>query len=259
MYLTIWWDGESDDFSGRASMRRAVPGSRRTREVDVTPLPAYRKRLGDALGIVTQEPDDPVFQVDTMDPVLVGIACAMEDSAKSVLALLRTWSVPVAAAITEIASLGGWLPQARPRSRGLIEQGFSSEDLMVLSQGPPSQPSGGDFERDAILEQYAGMLTAKHTLQPADGQPAREGWELAVSVYGRLDDQASAQRQIAELLARIELDDEVTVDRVLTLCRSLGLRAQERAISEVWPGNSHSSRSQLTPNAALRGQHCCRS
>lgn len=233
VFLTVWWDGEASGDLGRASLRKSITGGQRTREVDVTPLAAYRRRLADALALVTDEPEDTVFQVDTMNPVLVGIACAMEDNVDGVLALLQTWSVPVAAAVVEIAGLGDWLPQARPRSRDLVEQGFSSEDLMVLSHGPSSLIPNGGIERDGVLKHYADLLVARPSFHTADGSTAREGWELAVSVLGRLDDQNAAQRKISDQLGRIEIDDETSVDKVLTLCSELGLTAQARAISEV--------------------------
>ena len=233
IYLTVWWDGEASEDFGRASLRKSITGGQRTREVDVTPLAAYRTRLANALALVTDQPEDPVFQVDTMNPVLVGVACAMEDDIDSVLALLRTWSIPVAAAVVEVAGLGDWLPQARPRSPGLVEQGFSSEDLMVLSHGPSSHTFNDGIVRDGALEAYADLLAARQSFQTADGVTAREGWELAVAVLGRLDDEATAQRKIADLLERIELDDEASVDKVLTLCGELGLTEQARVISEV--------------------------
>lgn len=232
IYLTVWWDGEATGDFGRASLRKSVTGGQRSREVDVTPLAAYRTRLAEALALVTDEPEDPVFQVDTMDPTLVGIACAMEDNVDGVFALLRTWSIPVAAAVVEIAGLSDWLPQARPRSRDLVEQGFSSEDLMVLSHGPSLHtPHGGT--RDSVLTQYADLLAARQSFQTADGSLVREGWELAVAVLGRLDDEVAAQRKIADLLERIQLHDEASVDKVLTMCSELGLADQARAISEV--------------------------
>ncbi|KAM0720422.1 hypothetical protein Q7P37_004558 [Cladosporium fusiforme] len=236
VYLTVWWDGEdiTDPSASvsRSNLRRSTAAGQRTREVDVAPGAAYRNRLADAHAEVTTDPEDSVFQVDTMNPVLVALASAMEDNVEGVTALLRTWSLPVATSIVEIAALGGWLPQGRPRSKGLMQQGFSSEDLMVLSHGPSSQKPAGEMERDAILLEYADSLAEKNSFQSPSEAGTREGWELAVAVLGRLDDAAAAQRRIGGLLEGIDLKDDVRVDKVLGLCSNLGLTEQARTISE---------------------------
>jgi len=237
VYLTVWWDGEDEMEAtaslSRSALRRSTAAAQRTREVDVAPLAAYRNRLADMHAEVTTEPEDPVFRVDTMNPLLVALASAMENNVEGVITILRTWSLPIAASVVEIGVLGGWLPQGRPRSRGLAEQGFSSEDLMVLSHGPTSQRPDTDIERDEILLHYADRLAERETFQIAGESGLKEGWELAVSVLGRLDNASAAQGRIGGLLGDIELKDEMRVDKVLTLCNDLGLTEQARAISEV--------------------------
>jgi hypothetical protein len=237
VYLTVWWDGEDEaeaaaGFS-RSALRRSTAAGQRTREVYIAPLAAYRNRLADAHAEVTTDPEDSVFQVNTMKPLLVALASAMEDNVEGVVAILRTWSLPIAVSVVEVGALGGWLPQGKPRSRGLAEQGFSSEDLMVLSHGPASKKPDTDIERDDILLQYADCLAERASFQTDGGSDRKEGWELAVSVLGRLDNANSAQSRIERLLVDIELNDDVRVDKVLTLCSDLGLVEQARAISEV--------------------------
>lgn len=237
VYLTVWWDGEDSmepsASVSRSNLRRSTAGAQRTREVDIAPGAAYRNRLADAHAEVTTDPEDPVFQVDTMNPLLVALASAMEDNVEGVIALLRTWSLPMAASVVEVAALGAWLPQGRPRSRGLAGQGFSSEDLMVLSHGPSSQKPVGEIERDGILLEYADALAERESFQLPSDSETKEGWELAVAVLGRLDDGPAAQRRIGGLLEDIDLKDDVRVDKVLGLCSNLGLTEQARAISEV--------------------------
>lgn len=237
VYLTVWWDGEDEaDASAsmsRSALRRSTAAGQRRREVDVAPLSAYRNRLADAHTDVTTNPEDSVFQVDTMNPLLVALASAMEDNVEGVVAILRTWSLPVAVSVVEVGALGGWLPRSRPRSRGLAEQGFSSEDLMVLSHGPSSKRPDTDIERDDVLLQYADRLAERESFEIAGGSGKKEGWEMAVSVLGRLDNANSAQSRIERLLEDIQLDDDVRVDKVLTLCSDLGLIEQARGISEV--------------------------
>lgn len=237
VYLTVWWDGEDNmepsASVSRSNLRKSMAGAQRTREVDVAPGAAYRNRLADAHAEVTADPEDPVFQVDTMNPLLVALASAMENNVEGVMALLRTWSLPITSSVVEIAALGGWLPQGRPRSKGLMQQGFSSEDLMVLSHGPSSQRPAGEIERDGILLEYADSLAERDSFKPSTGSNTKEGWELAVAVLGRLDNASAAQRKIVGLLENIDLKDDVRVDKVLSLCSDLGLAEQARAISEV--------------------------
>lgn len=236
IYLTVWWDGEEEISGGLGrsqNLRRSMQASQRTREADVAPGAAYRKRLADAFTLVTAAGDDAVFTPETMDPVQVGIACVMEDDVESVITVLRSWSLPISTAVVEVAALSGWLPQARPRSKGLLAQGFSSEDLMVLSHGAGHQPKAGEVERDEVLSEYAGLLSEKAVLRSSDGKLEREGWELAVALLGRLGDENAGQVHIGELLEQIELSDEARVDKVLDACRSLELVEQARGIAEV--------------------------
>ena len=235
IYLTAWWNGDENaaGLNKSQNLRRSMHGGQRTREVDVAPGAAYRKRLAGALALVTETGEDAVFQPDTLDPVQVGLACVMTDNIESVVGILRSWSLPVTTAVVEVAALAGWLPQARPRSRGLLQQGFSSEDLMVLSHGVGSQPKAGEVERDAVLSEYADLLAEKDALKSADGKFEREGWELAVEILGRLGNSQDGRRKIGELLGQIDLVDEARVDKVLDACRNLELVEQARGIAEV--------------------------
>lgn len=238
VFLTVWWSGDDETEPSfrmsRSAMRKSTAGNQATREIEVAPLVAYRKRLADACAVVTEAPEDAVFSIDTMDPVQVGLACAMEDSVGSVFAILASLSMPVVAAVSDIAAFGGWLPEASSRTRGLLEQGFSSEDLMVLSHGPGSQPSStGGFDRDEILSRYADLLAEKDVLRSSDGKNEKEGWELAASVLARLNDEAFATRKTSELLDRVQVTDEPRLDKVLRLCSDLGLAEQGRVLSEV--------------------------
>jgi hypothetical protein len=163
IYLTIWWDGTDDSppeaSLNRSSMRRST--AQRTREVDIAPLSAYRRRLADAFALVTENPEDTVFSVNTLDPVQVGLACIMDDSVGDVVRVLRRFSMPVAVCVMEIAALGNWLPLLRPRkSNDLLDQGFSKEDLLVLSHAPIDLDPDG-LDRDEYLGEYADALAKK--------------------------------------------------------------------------------------------------
>lgn len=239
--LTVWWDGEEGPnpnvgLHSQRSLRKSTRAS--TREVDITPLVAYRRRLASMFRNVTSQIEESSFQPDTLDPVQLGLACVLDDSVDAVISMLRTWSQTVAATTVEIAALGGWLPQSGPNGRGLMQQGFSSEDLMVLSHGPGQQrQEGGDINRDEVLSEYADLLAAREVFRGSDGKIEKEGWELAVSVLGRLDDNSIAQSKIAGLLDAMEFSEEARVDKVLRTCSETGLIEQARVIAEV---RSHS-------------------
>ncbi|KAK5132175.1 hypothetical protein LTR08_000332 [Meristemomyces frigidus] len=249
IYLTAWWDGEEETsaaLSKSQSLRRSIHASQRMREADIAPGPAYRRRLADAFEMVTAAGGDAVFTPETMDTVQVGLACVMTDNVESVISLLRTWSLPVTAAVVEVAALAGWLPQTRPRSKGPLEQGFSSEDLMVLSHGvgqPQPADNAGAVERDEVLSAYADLLAETDVLRSSDGKLEREGWELAVAVLGRLDDETVGEAKIGGLLGLIELSDENRVDKVLDACRELELEEQARGIAERYADHLASSES----------------
>ena len=248
LLLTVWWDGEEAALLADTSLRQSTSGSLRksmragggtTREVDVSPLTAYRRRLGEVIRtIMTDMVGEAMFEVDSMDVVQVGLACVMEGSTESVIGILRTWSPTITAAVVEVAAMGAWLPsQARPNGRrGLLEQGFSSEDLMVLSHGPGQQhqeSEAGEVDRDTILTEYAELLAAKAVFESKDDVTEREGWEMAVEVLGRLDDAHAAQTRITALLDGMQFADEAKVDKVLELCGQMGFSELAQGIAEV--------------------------
>ncbi|KAK6437050.1 hypothetical protein LTR95_006762 [Oleoguttula sp. CCFEE 5521] len=249
LYLTIWWDGEEESAPsaalGRSATRKSIAQGQRAREADVTPLTAYRRRLADAVALVTDNPEDPVFQVDTTQSVQVALASVMEDNAEGALAVMRTWSIVITATVTEVAAFAGWLPQARPRSEEL-QRGFSSEDLMVLSHGPGAVQPSGDLTRNSILTEYADLLAEKETLTNRAGL-VKEGWELAVAVLGRLDDTATAQRRIGQLLGEIDIADDERAEKVLRLCSELGLADESRVIAERYADTLASTSQSFGP------------
>lgn len=230
IYLTVWWDGSSEDRMdaslNKSSIRKST--TQKPRNVDVTPLEAYRRRLADAFARVTEDPEDSVFTVNTMDLVEVAIASVLEDSPGAVISTLRTWSMPIAVSVVEIAYFGKWLPSNRPMSRGgLFDAGFSREDLMLLSTGPANHTVQDGTDPDELLSEYADLLSRKDQVQN------REGWELAVAVLNRLDQSQDAGQKIGELLERLDLVEETRVDKVLQICDRLGQVEQRRRIANV--------------------------
>ncbi|KAK5695800.1 hypothetical protein LTR97_008220 [Elasticomyces elasticus] len=248
IYITVWWDGEdtSPSLSSRSTLgesrgqgRKSITASQ-AREVDLSPLAAYRRRLADAFTFVT-DTEEALFLPETVEGVQVGLGCVLTGEVGSVVQLLRGWSLPVAVAVVEVAGKGGWLPGG---SRGGLGRGFSSQDLMVLSHGPGGMEGMGSAGlRDEILAEYAGLLAGKDVLRVGQvggvgrvgevgGGTEREGWELAVAVLGRMDDQAEGERRVGELLGGIEVRGEGRVDRILEACGGLGLEGRGRGVAE---------------------------
>ncbi|KAK4503610.1 hypothetical protein PRZ48_004525 [Zasmidium cellare] len=229
IYLAVWWDGSNQDGMSaslnKSSIRKST--TQKPRDVDITPLEAYRRRLADSFARVTEDPEDTVFTVNTMDLVEVATACVLEDSVDAVISILRTWSMPITVSVVELAYFGKWLPSNRPMSRGgLFDAGFSREDLMLLSTGPSNQTAQDGTDPDEVLSQYADLLSRKQQIGD------REGWELAVAVLNRLDQSQDAGQKIRQLLERLELNEESRVDKVLQVCDELGQAEQRRGIAE---------------------------
>lgn len=228
--LTIWWDGESDEemaIGSLAMTRRSLTRSqpRGTRLVDLNPSAAYLRRLAFSFQLATEDSGEDLFKINPLNPVEVGLASIFEGNIEEVIGILRGWSLPVASAVIEIGSLGGWY-ESLP---GPAIDGFNDSDLMVLSSyGQPSQ----GINRDSILIDYAEALLEKPIVQ-AFLQEAKEGWELSLSVLTRLDDTNMANKHLRDFLSRISLRSDERVDKILDICRNFGLDKDAQAIAEV--------------------------
>ncbi|GAB7353175.1 hypothetical protein MBLNU459_g3704t2 [Dothideomycetes sp. NU459] len=232
--LTVWWDGEDDDVipgpaGSLSASRRSLRQSQQIRPVDVSPTSAYQRQLTFAFASVTDEPEDTVFGINTLNPLHVGLACICENDVQGVVGILQSWSLPIASALVEMASAGGWLPRAKNQNAGLMD-GFDHDDLMVLSHGQ-DQPSN-DFKRDSVLIDYADSLTKKNELKSGDGKLVKEGWDLACRVLSRLESLDTAQRRTGEILSKLALNSSERVDKVLAVCNEIGLPDQVRSIAE---------------------------
>ena len=220
LLLTVWWDGEDED--------SAAFSRRKTREVDVAPAAAYAKQLQSSFGYVLEQ-DDACFHPQTTDVFQVGLACVMEDNIDGAIGIIRSMSLSVCVGLVELATRSGWLPGST-----LSQAGFSTQDLLVLSHGPGSNGFGPDeLNLDGLLCEYAELLAGHAPLRSADGSEEREGWDLAITVLGRLSDRDAAQRNIASLIDSMPLDSQSRVDKALEVCGQLGLVEQSRAIAEV--------------------------
>lgn len=180
---------------------------------------------------------DAGFHLNPINPVEVGIACVFEDNAKAIVAILRTWSLPVAAAVAEIASLGRWLPQHQPSALYAFED-LDQEDLEVLGVNP-QDPDEIDGIKDNTLIQYAQELANYKDLATVQDRfgGTRDGWEVAIHVLGRMDSQQRAEDTVGELvinlLQEVNVDSSEMVNKVWRLLNELGMVQFAEQVAEV--------------------------
>ncbi|KAL4878277.1 hypothetical protein BJY04DRAFT_229842 [Aspergillus karnatakaensis] len=217
--LTIWWDGEDDEetANGAHFLRRSPPSHSGD---------AYLRRLKLAFSSATNpDGEEKGFGINSLSGLEVGLASVFENNVEGVLELLQTWSLCVASAVAEVATLGGWFATtdaAKP-------PGLSEDDLMVLSYGQDNTPTCG-VNRDDLLSAYASALFERPSIGNASG--SREGWEWALEVLSRLDDTDKLQKRVSELLDKLPLNTSEQMDKVVILCSELGLEKEGRRVSE---------------------------
>ena len=234
--LTVWWNGDDDDedipvgslIQTQRSFRPSQ--SRGSRLVDVNANPAYLRRLAYAFAWSTDAADDDLFQINSMNPVEVGLASLFEGDVAGVIGLLRGWSLPVVCAVAEIASAGGWFETSV--GNNLMDLDLDENDRSLLNghsiQGPP-------MTRDTILMEYANALSEKAEIRQGHGKVAYEGWELSITLLSRLDDDSVAQKRVGELLNRLDLDSDSRINKILEICQDFNMIKEARSITEVRP------------------------
>ena len=231
--LTVWWNGDDDEdmvVSSLAQTRRSLrpSQSRGPRLVDVNANPAYLRRLAYAFAWSTDDTDDDLFQINSMNSVEVGLASLFEGNVTGVIGLLRGWSLPVVSAVVEIASVGGWFETSV--GNNLMDLDLDEDDRSVLNghsiQGPP-------MTRDTMLMEYASALSKKVEIQGGDRKVAYEGWELSITLLSRLDDDSVAQKKVGELLNRLDLNSDSRINKILETCQDFNMIKEARIITEV--------------------------
>lgn len=230
--LTAWWDGDDDDdevaVGSLAKTRRSLrhSQSRGGRLVDLNASAAYLRRLAFAFERVTDDTDEDLFQINPMNPVEVGLASIFEGNVEGVVGLLQSWSLPVASAVVEIASIGGWFESCLGDG---MRNGFDESDLLVLSYGQEKQ----GISRDGILVEYAEELFDKGEIQGQGKKEAKEGWEMSLQILARLEDTSVANKKVVELLGDLPLESDKRVDKILDICQGFGLEKEACTIAEV--------------------------
>ncbi|PWY77098.1 hypothetical protein BO70DRAFT_363644 [Aspergillus heteromorphus CBS 117.55] len=228
--MTVWWDGEDDDESSNNDFSASNFLFSRPLKAPLSPANAkyaYLRRLDLAFRNATSaDPEDDGFRINSLSSLEVGLASVFEGNVDGVLELLQTWSLCIASAVVEVASMGGWLEAgAGPKSM----PGLSEDDLMVLSYGQDGAPSRRINKND-VISAYALGLSKRPIVESDAG--AREGWEIAIEVLSRLDDREKMQKSVAELLDKLPLATPEQVDKVVLLCSELDLNTEGQKMAE---------------------------
>lgn len=207
-----WWD---DSNSRRKSLRLS-----RSRAASITSRfgasEDYLDRLTSAFHRVIQSDLNP----NTLNPVEVALASAFEGNVNAVIGCLRTWSLPIACTVAEIASLGEWLPPAEAPT-SLPTDSLDIDDLALLGIAQPTPDEQGGI-KDTTLVLYARELAGIDRLSPQ-----RDGWEMAIQVLGRMDLPAKSEETVGELLrdllATLDVNSSRTVDKMWKILNDLGM------------------------------------
>ena len=228
--LTAWWDGDDEDelavgslVMTRRSLRQSQ--SRGGRLVDLNSSAAYLRRLALSFERATDDSSHDLFQINSANPVEVGLASVFEGNVEGVIGLLRGWSLPVASAVVEIASLGGWFESSQGMQNGLDES-----DLLILSSYGHREQG---ISRDGIMVEYAEQLFERDEVQASRAKHTREGWELSIQILARLEDRNMADKKVVDLLSQLPLVSDLRVDKILQICLDFGMEREARNIAEV--------------------------
>ncbi|PYH90375.1 nuclear pore complex subunit Nup85 [Aspergillus ellipticus CBS 707.79] len=229
--MTVWWDGEDDEESSSKDLGASNFLFSRPLKAALSPTNAkyaYLRRLDLALSHATStDPEDAGFRLNSLNSLEVGLASVFEGNVSGVVELLQTWSLCVASAVVEVASMGGWLEAgAGPKSM----PGLSEDDLMVLSYGQDGGAPSRRVDKNDVISAYALSLSKRPMIESDTG--SREGWEVAIEVLSRLDDREKMQKSVAELLDKLPLVTPEQVDKVVLLCSELDLSIEGQKIAE---------------------------
>ncbi|PMD45278.1 hypothetical protein L207DRAFT_419157 [Hyaloscypha variabilis F] len=227
--LLVWWDEGKDD--RRQAFNRSQNNYRASlRDNDAE---YYLHKLRKSFQTATDKDTD--FAVNTADEVEVSLASLFEGDNEAIVGFLRGWSGPVSSAVAEVASLGGWLPQAEAQS--LINMGsLDQEDLDLL--GVDSSPSKTDGVKDLTLITYAKSLTHRGTMKrpnpSGSSQTTTEGWELAIAILGRLDSTTRSEEIVGDFLHGFPLTSTNVVDKLWKLLNETGMSGHAESVAESY-------------------------
>lgn len=221
--MFCWWEA---DYQPQMSLRFNPSRSLRASGSRSTSNDEYLVRLTESFHAVIRSELNP----NPMNAVEVAVASIFEGNVDAAIGLLRTWSLPIACSVAEVASLGQWLPP-KDSAQSLPLDTLDMEDLALLniSQPGPDELLG---MKDDTLEKYARELAGIEHLSPQ-----REGWEMAIEVLGRMDVPAKSEEIVGELLkdilATLDETSSPTVDKMWKILNDLGMINYAEETAEV--------------------------
>lgn len=168
------------------------------------------------------------------NPIEIGLVCVFRGDVEAAIGMIRIWSLPLAAAVAEIAALGRWLPRTEPRSLLTMEL-LDMQDLELLGLTGPNDRNDGI--KDNTLNMYASALAKDDRLLESKDAPdiePRESWELALAILGRLDDPTRSEESVGLLLDIIPIDNTKTLEKLLLLLNRLCLTHHAEKQAEKW-------------------------
>ncbi|KAI1764119.1 hypothetical protein GGR53DRAFT_333300 [Hypoxylon sp. FL1150] len=214
-----WWDDSHNKRNLGLSLSRSLPPAGQ---------PADDGDFFDRLALSLQTATEADFHFNAADSVEVGVASAFEGNIEGVIGLLRTWSLPIASTVAEIASLGRWLPPQEPQN--LINMNdFDMDELEVLGMNQSTQTDEKDGIKDTTLIHYARGLKDRKQISGMGlyGKTTRDGWEMAVLAVGRMDSPERSEQMVQDLLqsvlSTIDEDARATIDKIWKLLNELGM------------------------------------
>ena len=233
MALTAWWGGDDDDevvVNNTGATRHILRQSRSKgpRLVDQDPKAAYLRRMASAFERVTDESEDTFLLPDSTKPSEIALACVFESDAEGLLGILKGFSLPIANAIAEIATAGGWLQSS---SQSNLMDGFDESDLMVLSSFTPEKPPAS---REDIMAAYAAALFELGRLTTSTSRIV-EGWELAIALLARQSpaNHDQTKDRIRFYLEKLPLNSDEQIDKVFDICQDYEMTQEGEVIVEV--------------------------
>ncbi|KAL2142224.1 hypothetical protein VTI28DRAFT_1422 [Corynascus sepedonium] len=219
-----WWDERKPQSEKPLSMSQSLS---RSQALVLASAPANSDSYLDRLARAFHTAVESNFHFNSHNEIEIGMACVFEDNIKGVIGLLRGWSLPIAAAVAEIASLGKWLPPHQPSGVFGLED-LDMDDLEVLGMDPGA-PDEVDGIKDSTLVQYAQALADYEGLSSAQDRTgaSRDGWELSISVLGRMDSPERSEEMVRDLVEhlvqQLHVDSNAMVDRLWLLLNELGM------------------------------------
>ncbi|KAK6368566.1 hypothetical protein LTR64_006720 [Lithohypha guttulata] len=219
--LTVWWNGNQDNKVQQWSfdVSRAHPTEQNT-ELETQ---AYLNRLKESFLAVTDPSSRDTWQLNHQSPLELAIALTLQGDMPSVLSLVQIDSLCLSSALAEIGSWSGWL------NSNAVPDGLDRDDLMVLTGGT----SNATISKDEILERYSHELFKKTALENSQSTVV-DGWEIAISVISRCDNQSLASRTVQQYIEELEVTTADRAERLVTLCGELGMAEEARKVSEQY-------------------------